>query len=189
MKPGYFDRSQRLFTMDQTMAKLAERTGKPVDGSNQALVSTGDESPQRQLDTPDADLGPRSGPPDCLPPERSGGAQSASLTESEGSPYKTVTVDGESADKGGLNTPDVPSTAEPLTVPATPAALVWNTPLKATQTTQDRRYEVRGARVKDVVTYYAWSCLERVPKLLGYSTDPQIARSHCQGHADAQGAT
>ena len=121
-KPGYFDRSQKLFTMADVQAKLAQRTGKPVEG--------------------------------------------------------------ESAEGNGLTTANLPTAAEPLTAAATPAALEWAEPVKATQKTLDCRYEIRGARLKDALLYYAWSMQKPVPKLLGYPGTPEAARKLCQDHAD-----
>ncbi len=164
MKDSFFTRAPaKLRTMADVNAKLAERTGKPVCGSSAGEV---------------IDPGPCSATP--------GPAEPSIDVGSEGNVSPAAPVEGVSADKEGLNTYlDVPSTAEPLTVPATPAVLVWNIPVKATQTSQDGRYEIRGARLKESLLYYAWSLQKPVPKLLGYPPTPEAARKLCQAHADA----
>jgi len=60
--------------------------------------------------------------------------------------------------------------------------LVWLPPVKATQRTQDGRYELRGTKLKDALMYYAWSLQSPVPKLLGYHHDAQLARNFCESH-------
>lgn len=62
-----------------------------------------------------------------------------------------------------------------------PKALVWLEPEGRTQRAQDQPYEIREAKMKDLIMYYAWLTNPK-PKLLGYSTDPTIARTHCEAH-------
>lgn len=126
-KPGFFDRTQRIHTHAQMQAKLAERTGKPVEGGS-------------------------------------------------GEPLEITGVTSRTVD------PDVLDSSKPA---PTPAALVWDAPVKATQNTVCGRYEIRGARLKDSLLYYAWSMREGIPKLLGYPSTPDAARALCQTHADA----
>lgn len=63
--------------------------------------------------------------------------------------------------------------------------LEWMPPVKATQNTVCGLYEIRGARLKDLLLYYSWSMREG-PKLLGYPSTPEAARELCQKHADRQ---
>ncbi len=63
------------------------------------------------------------------------------------------------------------------------ASLVWLPGVKSTQRTQDGRYELRGTKLKDALMYYAWSLQSPIPKLLGYSHDPQLARNFCEAHS------
>jgi hypothetical protein len=65
---------------------------------------------------------------------------------------------------------------------ATQGKLVWLPGVKGTQRTQDGRYELRGTKSKDILMYYAWSLQVPIPKLLGYSHDPQLARNFCEAH-------
>lgn len=60
-------------------------------------------------------------------------------------------------------------------------SLVWLKPEGKTQRAEHEPYEVRGARIKEQLLYYAWVTSPK-PKLLGYSTDPTIARNHCEAH-------
>ena len=64
------------------------------------------------------------------------------------------------------------------------ASLIWLPPVKATQRTDNGRYEIRATRQKGEPWYTAWSlCSGPIPKLLGYSGDPVIARNFCETHA------
>lgn len=60
-------------------------------------------------------------------------------------------------------------------------SLVWLKPEGKTQRAEHEPYEVRGSRMKDGVMYYAWLTSPK-PKLLGYSGDPALARTHCEAH-------
>ena len=60
-------------------------------------------------------------------------------------------------------------------------SLVWLKPQGRTQRTEHEPYEIRGARTNDQLWYYAWVTSPK-PKLLGYSPDPSIARTHCEAH-------
>lgn len=62
--------------------------------------------------------------------------------------------------------------------------LSWNTPVRqqngsGSQTAAGTDYVIRKAQTKDMWMYWAW----HDKKLLGYSTDIEIAKNHCEAHA------
>lgn len=67
---------------------------------------------------------------------------------------------------------------------ASHATLQWLAPVKATQRTQDGRYEVRAAKSGKQYIYWAWALVcGSVPKLVGHSPDPALARNACEAHS------
>lgn len=62
--------------------------------------------------------------------------------------------------------------------------LQWNKPVRQEngsgyQTAAGTEYVIRKAQTKDTWMYWAW----HDKKLLGYSTDIEIAKKHCEAHA------
>jgi len=63
------------------------------------------------------------------------------------------------------------------------AQLQWNKPVRNAddtghQTAAGTEYEIRKTLTKGQAMYWAW----HAKKLLGYSTDVEIARTHCESH-------
>jgi hypothetical protein len=173
--------SETLRTTQFVDAGAASAENTPVMAGGQAIFTTEDS----------LILSGESSGPDRLPPPFGSSGVDTSVTEH--APSRSF--DGDTP--GGLNSPEsagvanLPAASLPIPSAVIPdalsderrIALEWKGPVKATQATQDGRYEIRGTRLKDSLLYYAW-VMQPVPKLLGYPSTPEAARQLCQKHAD-----
>lgn len=195
MKDSFFTRGPaKLRTMADVSAKLAERTGKIGD-----RLAVGHDA---------LDVVTRVRVPASEPVDGSSGVESRHASDTHRSvkgeagiatqSAPTLADEGDKVDSGHRDKIASESNASPAAPlptqdPALPDAptgrhaevLDWLAPVKATQNTVCGRYEIRGARLKDSLLYYAWSMREGIPKLLGYPPTPDAARALCQTHADA----
>jgi hypothetical protein len=159
-KPGFFDRSPTIKTHGEMVERLAMRTGQVCGSSGVEGHADAQHTRGRPVD------GLQIAPDNPLQ-----GNSESRLSENQASPAAALPIP-------SAVIPDALSDERRI-------ALEWKGPVKATQATQDGRYEIRGTRLKESLLYYAW-VMQPVPKLLGYPSTPEAARQLCQGHADNQ---